>query len=88
MGILESLMSFLDFGNHNLATVVTVALFPGSPRMQNMYRRESLVSILCEYDVIKLGLTQKGNSLHVVQTTMRSTLGVYGIQPPITRYMQ
>ena len=58
MGILEPLMSFLDCGNHNLATAVTVALFPGSPRMQNMYRSESLVSFLCEHDIIKIEQTE------------------------------
>ena len=38
-------------------------------------------------DVIEIGLKQKGNVLHVVQQTMHSMLGVYDIQPPITRYM-
>ena len=80
-------MSFLDCGNHNLATAVTVALFLGSPRMQNMYRRESLVSFLCKHDVIKIGLKQRVNILFVVQPTMCSTLSVYDIHPPITRYM-
>ena len=54
-----------------------------------MYRRESasLVFFLRKHDVIKIGLKQKGNVLRVVQPTMRSTLGVYDIQPPLTKYM-
>ena len=48
---------------------------------------ESLVSFLRKHDVIEIGLKQKGNVLHVVQQTMRSTLGVYDIQPLITRYI-
>ena len=35
----------------------------------NMYHRESLVSFLRKHDVIKIGLKQKGNILHVVQPT-------------------
>ena len=37
-----------------------------------------------DYDVIKIGeefLEQKGNILRVVQSPMRSTLGVYDIRP-------
>ena len=45
----------------------------------NMYHWESLVSFLRKHDVIKIGLKQKGNVLHVVQPTMRSMLGVYDI---------
>ena len=52
-----------------------------------MHRRESLVSFLCNHDVIEIGLKQKGNVLRIVQPTMRSMLGMYDIQPPITRYM-
>ena len=52
-----------------------------------MYRWESLVSFLRKHDVIEIGLKQKGNVLRIVQRTMRSILGVYDIQPPITRYM-
>ena len=52
-----------------------------------MYRRESLVPFLRKHDTIKIGLKQKGNVLRVVHLTIRSTLSVYDIQPPITRYM-
>ena len=48
-----------------------------------MYHGESLVSFLCKHDVMEIGLKHKGNILRVVQPTMRSTLGVYGIRPPI-----
>ena len=58
------------------------------PRNANMYWRESMVSFLHKYDVIEIGLKQKGNILHVKKTTMRSTFGVYDIQLPIARYMQ
>jgi len=36
----------------------------------NMYRGESLVSLLRKHDIIKIGLKQKGNVLCVVQPTM------------------
>jgi len=36
----------------------------------NMYRAESLVSLLRKHDVIKTGPEQKGSVLHVVQPTM------------------
>ena len=52
-----------------------------------MYRRESLVYFLRKHDVIEIGLKQKDNVLQVVQPTIRSTLGVYDIQPSITRYI-
>ena len=52
-----------------------------------MYRGESLVSFLHKHDVIEIGLKQKGNVLCGVQPTMCSTLSVYDIQFPITRYM-
>ena len=49
-------------------------------------RVESLVYFLtCDHDVIKIGpkfLDQKGNVLCVIQTVLRSTLGVYDIRPP------
>ena len=48
---------------------------------------ESLVSFLCEHDVIKVGPEQKGNILRGVQPTMHSTLGVCDIWPPIARYV-
>ena len=44
-----------------------------------MYSRESLVSFLRKHDVTEIGLKQKGNVLRVVQPSMHSTLGVYGI---------
>ena len=50
-----------------------------------MYCRESLVFFLHKHDVIEMGLKQKGNILGVVQPTMHSTIGVYDIQPPITK---
>ena len=48
-----------------------------------MYCWESLVSFLCKHDIIEMVLKQKGNVLCVVQPAMRSTLGVYDIQPLI-----
>ena len=68
-------------------TVVSVSLIPRLLRNANMYRRESLVPFLRKHDTIKIGLKQKGNVLRVVHLTIRSTLSVYDIQPPITRYM-
>ena len=65
-----------------------LSLIPRLPRNANMYWRESMVSFLHKYDVIEIGLKQKGNILHVVQPTMHSTFGVYDIQLPIARYMQ
>ena len=50
----------------------------------NMHRAESLVSVLHEHDVIKIG---PEHILCVVQPTMSSTFSVYVIQPPIARYM-
>ena len=52
-----------------------------------MYHGESPVSFLRKHDVIEIGLKQKGNFLRVVQPTTCSMLGVYDIQPAITRYM-
>ena len=66
---------------------IMVSLVPRLPRNTNMYHGESLGSFLHKHDVIVIGLTQKGNVLCVVQPTMHSTLGVYDIQPLITRYM-
>ena len=43
-----------------------------------------------DHDVIKIGpefLEQKGNVLRVIQPTLRSTLSVYDIRPPIVIYM-
>ena len=57
-----------------LGTRLTVALsFSLVPRLSwnaNMYRVESLVSLIRKHDVIKIGPKQKGNVLHVVQPTM------------------
>ena len=64
-----------------------VSLDPRLSWNTNMYHRESLVSFLHKQDIIEIGLTQKGNVLRVVQPTMRLTLSMYDIQPPITRYM-
>ena len=64
------------------------SLVPRLSRNANMYGWESLVSFLHKHDVIEIELKQKGNILHVAQLTMRSTLGVYDIRPPITRYTQ
>ena len=63
------------------------SLVPRLSRNASCTRVESLVSILRRHDVIEIGLKQKGNVLRVFQPTVRSTLGVYDIQPPITRYM-
>ena len=65
--------------------ISTSSFVPGVSQNANMYRWESLVSFPRKHDVIEMVLKQKGNILCVVQPTMRSTLGVYDIQPPITR---
>ena len=62
-----------------------ISLIPMFSQNANSTHVESLVSFLHKHDVIKIGLKQKGNVLRV-QPTMRSTLGVYDIQPPTTRY--
>ena len=46
------------------------SLIPRLSRNANMYHGESLVSLLREHDVIKIGLKQKGNILRVVQPIM------------------
>ena len=53
------------------------SLVPRLSQNANMYRWKSLVSFLRKHDVIKIGLQQKGNVLRIVQSTMRSTLGVW-----------
>ena len=63
-----------------------ISLVPRLFQNANMYHRESLVSFLCMHDVIEMVLKQKGNVLCVIQPTMHSTLNVYDIHPPITRY--
>ena len=65
--------------------ISTSSFVPRVSQNANMYRWESLVSFF--HDVIQMVLKQKGNILCVVQPTMHSTLGVYDIQPVITRYM-
>ena len=50
-----------------------------APPECELYHRESLVSFLCEHDVIKIGPEQKGNVLYTVQPTMNSMPGVYDI---------
>ena len=60
-------------------TCIWSSLVPRLSWNANMYRRESLVFFLRKHDVIEIELKQKGNILHVVQPTMRSTLGVYDI---------
>ena len=67
---------------HQVSSITSISnLVPRLPRNVNLYCWESLVYFLRKHDVIKIGLKQKG---HVVQPTMRSTLGVYDIQLPIT----
>ena len=51
------------------------------PEHEYVYAGEP-VSFLYKHDIIKIGLKQKGNVLHVVQPTMRSMLGVYDIRCP------
>ena len=51
-------------------TLLQGSLVPRLSGNVNMYRRESLVSLLRKHDVIKIGLKQKGNVLHVVQPTV------------------
>jgi len=58
------------------------SLVPRLPQNTNMYHGESLVSFLPKHDIMEIGLKHKGNIL-CVQPTMHSTLGVYGIRPPI-----
>ena len=50
-----------------------------------MYTWGEPVSFLRKHDVIEIGLKEKGNVLHLLQPTMCSMLGVYDIQPPISR---
>ena len=66
---------------------IIISLVPRLSQNVNCAHVESLVSFLRKHDVIEIGLKQKGNVLRIVQRTMRSILGVYDIQPPITRYM-
>ena len=68
---------------------VNLASFPGSsaPERELYTRGEPGIFFLRKHDIIKIGLKQKGNVLRIVQRTMRSTLSVYDIQLPITRYM-
>ena len=66
---------------------------PGFPTPQcNMYTwGEPWYLFLREHDIIEIGpefLEQKGNVLHVVKLTMRSTLSVYDICPLKAKYMK
>ena len=62
---------------HQASSITSISnLIPRLPWNANLYRWESLVYFLREHDVIKIGLKQKGNILHVVQPTMRSMLGL------------
>ena len=63
-----------------------LASFSGSPERE-LYTRGEPGIYLRKHDVIEIGLKQKGNILRFIQPTVRSTLGVYDIEPPITRYM-
>ena len=57
------------------------SLVPRLPQNANMYCRESLVSFLRKHDVIEIGLRQR------LAHFSRSTLSVYDIQFPTTRYI-
>jgi len=61
---------------------VRPSLVPRLSWNANMYRAESLVSFLRKHDVIKIGLKQKGNILHVVLPTMlqRSVCMIFDAQ--------
>ena len=74
--------------NSNKVTFIvqTHSLIPRLSRNANYTRVDSLVSFLRKHDIIEIGLKQKGIILHV-QLTVRSTLDVYYIQPPITRHL-
>ena len=64
--------------------LIQSSLIPRLSRNANYTRVETLVSFLRKHDIIKIGLKQKGNVLHVVRPTMRSTLGVGNSTPNIS----
>ena len=78
---------FFTEWKNSLVPQLLISLVPRLSQNANMYHKESLVSFLRMHDVIEMVLKQKGNVLCIVQPTMHSTLGVYDIQPLITRYM-
>ena len=58
---------------------IDLALFPGSPGMQIVYLWRAWYLFSRDHDVIEIGpefLEQKGNVLHVIQSTLRLTLSV------------
>ena len=66
------------------------SLVPRLPGMRNVHVWRAWYLFSRDHDIIKIGpklLEQKGNILHVIQSTLCSTLSVYGIQPPIARYV-
>ena len=69
-----------------------LASFPGSaaPEREYVYAGRAWYLFSRDHDVIETGpqfLEQKGSVSHIDQPTIRSTLGVYNIRPPIARYM-
>ena len=93
MNIPSDILQCHDDPPHQLkshSTTSIIASFPGSPTPEHKYVYQGEAGIFSHYDIIKIGpefLKQKGNVLHVVQPTMRSTLSVYDIHPPIARYV-
>ena len=72
----------------HLAWDVAWPRFQASPEQKHVYVGRAQYLFSCEHDVIEIRpefLEQKGNVFCVVQPTMHSTLGVYGICSPITR---
>ena len=62
------------------------SLVPKLPGIQNVHTWSAWYLFSCDHDVMEIGLEfleQKGNVLCVIQPTLRSTLGVYDILPPI-----
>ena len=60
-----------------------ISLVPRLPGMRNVHAWRVWYLFSRDHDVIKIGsdfLEQKGNVLHVIQPTLRSTLGVYDIR--------
>ena len=93
MNIPSNILQCHDDPPHQLkshSTTSIIASFSGSPTPEHEYVYQGEAGIFSHYDIIKIGpefLEQNSNVLHIVQPTMHSTLSVYDIQLPITRYM-
>ena len=70
-------------------SIKSLSSFPGSPERE-MYTWRAWCLFSRDHDIIKIGpefLEQKGNVLCVIQPTLRSTLNLYDIRPPIVIYV-